>query len=116
MHTKPAAFQRLRSGTGFEVGSLLQVFASLLWLPQAGLLAYSLQRLMDGAGIAAVYLPAVLIFILGLIRSVCDAAGVRRIFKTARAELSLMREQVAASLAARYHWMQPGLRPGWLPV
>lgn len=101
MHTKPAAFQRLRSGTGFEVGSLLQVFASLLWLPQAGLLAYSLQRLMDGAGIAAVYLPAVLIFILGLIRSVCDAAGVRRIFKTARAELSLMREQVAASLAAR---------------
>lgn len=101
MHTKPAAFQRLRSGTGFEVGSLLQVFASLLWLPQAGLLAYSLQRLMDGAGIAAVYLPAVLIFILGLIRSICDAAGVRRIFKTARAELSLMREQVAASLAAR---------------
>lgn len=101
MHTKPAAFQRLRSGTGFEVGSLLQVFASLLWLPQAGLLAYSLQRLMDGAGIVAVYLPAVLIFILGLIRSVCDAAGVRRIFKTARAELSLMREQVAASLAAR---------------
>lgn len=101
MHTKPAAFQRLRSGTGFEVGSLLQVFASLLWLPQAGLLAYSLQRLMDGAGVAAVYLPAVLIFILGLIRSVCDAAGVRRIFKTARAELSLMREQVAASLAAR---------------
>jgi ATP-binding cassette subfamily C protein CydD len=101
MHTKPAAFQRLRSGTGFEVGSLLQVFASLLWLPQAGLLAYALQRLMDGAGIAAVYLPAVLIFILGLIRSVCDAAGVRRIFKTARAELSLMREQVAASLAAR---------------
>ncbi|WP_233588310.1 thiol reductant ABC exporter subunit CydD [Herminiimonas sp. KBW02] len=101
MHTKPAAFQRLRSGTGFEVGSLLQVFASLLWLPQAGLLAYALQRLMDGAGIAAVYLPAVLIFILGLVRAVCDAAGVRRIFKTARAELSLMREQVAASLAAR---------------
>lgn len=80
---------------------MLQVFASLLWLPQAGLLAYALQRLMDGAGIAAVYLPAALIFILGLIRSVCDAAGVRRIFKTARAELSLMREQVAASLAAR---------------
>ncbi|ABR89691.1 ABC-type transport system involved in cytochrome bd biosynthesis, ATPase and permease components [Janthinobacterium sp. Marseille] len=101
MHTKPAAFQRLRSGTGFEVGSLLQVFASLLWLPQAGLLAYALQRLADGGGLPAVYLPASLIFILGVLRAVCDAAGVRRVFKSARTELSRLREQVAASLAAR---------------
>ncbi|MFC7287131.1 thiol reductant ABC exporter subunit CydD [Herminiimonas glaciei] len=101
MHTKPAAFQRLRSGTGFEVGSLLQVFASLLWLPQAGLLAYALQRLADGVGLPAVYLPASLIFILGVLRAVCDAAGVRRVFKSARAELSRLRVQVATSLAAR---------------
>lgn len=101
MHTKPAAFQRLRSGTGFEVGSLLQVFASLLWLPQAGLLAYALQRLADGGGLPVVYLPASLIFILGVLRAVCDAAGVRRVFKSARAELSRLRELVAASLAAR---------------
>lgn len=101
MHTKPAAFQRLRSGTGFEVGSLLQVFASLLWLPQAGLLAYALQRLADGAGLSAVYLPAFLIFILGVLRAICDAAGMRRVFKSARAELSRLRAQLAASLAAR---------------
>ncbi|MNR76239.1 ATP-binding/permease protein CydD [compost metagenome] len=83
------------------MGSFLQVFASLLWLPQAALLAYALQRLADGAGSTAVYLPASLIFLLGVLRALCDAAGVRRIFKSARAELSHLRAQVATSLAAR---------------
>ncbi len=100
MHTTSAALLRLRSGTGYAIGSLLQVFASLLWLPQAGLLAYSVQKLADGAGLSSIYLPAVLIFILGVLRAVCDAAGVRRIFKSARAGLSRVREQVAQSLAS----------------
>lgn len=100
MHTTSAALLRLRSGTGYVIGSLLQVFASLLWLPQAGLLAYSVQKLADGAGLSSIYLPAALIFILGVLRAVCDAAGVRRIFKSARAGLSLVREQVARSLAS----------------
>lgn len=101
MRTTPAAFLRLRSGKGIDVGSLLQAFASLLWLPQAALLAYALQRLADGDGLASIYLPAFLIFILGVLRALCDAWGIRHVFKTARAELSQLREHVALSLAVR---------------
>lgn len=101
MRTTPAAFLRLRSGKGIDVGSLLQAFASLLWLPQAALLAYSLQRLADGDGLASIYLPTFLIFIFGVLRALCDAWGMRRVFKTARADLSQLRERVALSLAVR---------------
>ena len=83
------------------MGSVLQTLASLLWLPQAALLAYALQGLADGAGLAVVKIPAVLIFLLGLMRAACDAYGMRLVFKTARASLSALRAQVAAALAAR---------------
>lgn len=83
------------------MGSVLQTLASLLWLPQAALLAYALQGLADGAGLAVVKIPALLIFLLGLMRAACDAYGMRLVFKTARASLSALRAQAAAVLAAR---------------
>lgn len=83
------------------MGSVLQTLASLLWLPQAALLAYALQGLADGAGLAVVQIPALLIFLLGLMRAACDAYGMRLVFKTARASLSVLRVQAATALAAR---------------
>lgn len=83
------------------MGAALQTLASLLWLPQAGLLAYAVQGLADGGGLAAIKIPALLLVLLGLLRAACDAAGSRRAFKTARARLSMLRAQVATALAAR---------------
>lgn len=83
------------------MGAVLQTLASLLWLPQAGLLAYAVQCLSDGGGLDAVKIPALLLLLLGLVRATCDAAGSRRVFKTARARLSMLRAQVATALAAR---------------
>jgi ATP-binding cassette subfamily C protein CydD len=101
MRTTSAASQRLRPNARNNTGSLLQAAASLLWLPQAGLLAYAVQTMTDGKGMAALQLSAASILALGLMRALCDAWGGRQIFKTARAALSRLREQVVLSLAAR---------------
>jgi ATP-binding cassette subfamily C protein CydD len=82
-------------------GSVLQTIAALLWLPQAGLLAYALQRLLEGGGVRAVLLPAALLLAMGLVRAAVDAAGLRRSFQSARSRLSQLREAAALSLSRR---------------
>jgi ATP-binding cassette subfamily C protein CydD len=80
---------------------VLQTLAALLWLPQAGLLAYALQRLLEGGGVRAVLLPAALLLAMGLVRAALDAAGLRRSFQSARSRLSQLREAAALSLSRR---------------
>jgi len=84
-----------------DAGSLAQVLAALLWLPQAALLALGVQRLSDGGGLAAVLGPAGGILALGWLRASCEAWGARRVFRLARLRLSELRVQVADALAAR---------------
>lgn len=83
------------------MGTVLQTFASLLWLPQAGLLAYAVQGLADGGGLDVVKIPAALLLLLGVVRAACDSSGARRVFKSARTRLSELRARVATALAAR---------------
>ncbi|MGS0755245.1 ABC transporter transmembrane domain-containing protein, partial [Roseateles sp. GG27B] len=73
--------------------------AALLWLPQAALLAWAVQGLAAGQGMAAVLWPAVGILGFGGLRGVVEAWATRRIFIAARAHLSRLRAQVAAALA-----------------
>ena len=84
-----------------DSGSLLQVLAALLWLPQAAALAWAVQQLADGVGLAALGVPLVALLLAGLLRSSCDAWGARRVFLSARAQLAQLRMQVVAALAAR---------------
>lgn len=81
--------------------SLVQGAAALLWLPQAALLAWAVQRLGAGEGLAAALWPAAGILLLGLARAAAEAWGARRLYVQARAHLSLLRARVAAGLAAR---------------
>jgi ATP-binding cassette subfamily C protein CydD len=83
------------------VGSLVQGGAALFWLPQAAWLAWAVQRLGAGEGIDAVWLPALGIVAMGALRAACEAWGARRIFGEVRGQLSVLRVQVAAALAAR---------------
>lgn len=86
---------------GIDAGSLLQVLGAWLWLPQAALLAWAVQQLAQGAGAAAMVWPAGGLLLLGLLRSACEAWGLRRVFKSARAQLTALRAQLAAALAQR---------------
>ena len=86
---------------GIDAGSFLQVLGAWLWLPQAALLAWAVQQLAQGAGFDAMLRPAVGLLLLGLLRSGCEAWGLRRVFLTARAQLTTLRAQVAVALAQR---------------
>ena len=82
-------------------GAALQAGAALLWLPQAGLIAWALQQLATGGGLHAVLWPAAGLVALGALRSLLDAAGARWCFQAARAQLTQLRQAAVAALAAR---------------
>lgn len=85
-------------------GATLQAASALLWLPQAGLIAWALQRLADGGGVQAVQAvlwPAAGMAALGMLRALLDATGARWCFRAARAELTALRAAAIAALAAR---------------
>ncbi len=80
-------------------GAWAQLLAAALWLPMAACLAWAVQQLADGAGLRAVW-PAVLGVVgLGLLRATAEAWGLRRSFLQARQRLSVLRAQVAATVA-----------------
>jgi ATP-binding cassette subfamily C protein CydD len=84
-----------------RAASLAQGGAALLWLPQAALLAWAVQAMLDGAPWRAALLPAAGVLLLGVLRAGCEAWGARRMYAAAREHLSTLRAQVAQALARR---------------
>ena len=84
-----------------RLASLVQGGAALMWLPQAALLAWTLQAMSNGAGWRAAVLPALGVLLLGMLRAGGEAWGARTVYAAARAHLSALRAQVALSLAQR---------------
>lgn len=99
--TKPTPSRSpLRAFASPDVGGVVQGAAALFWLPQAACLAMAVQGLASGEGFSAVLWPAGAILLLGLLRAGCEAWGSRRTFGRARAQLTALRAQTAAALAA----------------
>ena len=90
----------LRAFASPDVGGVVQGAAALFWLPQAALLAMAVQGLASVRGFDAVIWPAAAILLLGLARAACESWGARRTFTRARAQLTALRAQTAAALAA----------------
>lgn len=82
-------------------GAYLQALAALLWLPQAGILAYAIGRLAASGFDSSIYYSAAGIFVLGCLRSLLDSAGAAKAFDAARRELSRLRTDAVAALAQR---------------
>ncbi|GAA4343863.1 thiol reductant ABC exporter subunit CydD [Variovorax defluvii] len=80
---------------GFAQGA-----AALLWLPQAALLAWAIERIARGEGMGAVLMPALGVVLLGALRAGCEAWAMRCVFTQARAALSVLRARAASVLAA----------------
>ncbi|WP_417284259.1 thiol reductant ABC exporter subunit CydD [Comamonas sp.] len=80
-------------------GALLQLLASMLWLPQAGLLAWAVQKMADGQGLEALWPLAAGVLLLGLLRAWCDGRGGLLANLAARQQLSALRAQVVNALA-----------------
>ncbi|MEQ1408369.1 thiol reductant ABC exporter subunit CydD [Neorhizobium sp. Rsf11] len=84
-----------------RLGPVLQVLASLLWLPQAGLLSLSIGSLAAGGTVGTVSWYAAGVLLLGIARSVLAALGNRVAFREARAALSQCRARAVGVLASR---------------
>jgi ATP-binding cassette subfamily C protein CydD len=84
-----------------STSTIVMSAAALLWIPQAALLAYAVQCLADGAGLAGMLAPAAGFFLLGLARAGAEAYGARRLFASARAHVTALRSDAAVALASR---------------
>ncbi|SFQ32419.1 ATP-binding cassette, subfamily C, CydD [Variovorax sp. OK605] len=100
MTKHPPSRSPLRAFASPDIGGVVQGAAALFWLPQAALLAMAVQGLASGRGFSAVVWPAGLILLLGVLRAACEAWGSRRTFGRARAQLTALRAQTTAALAA----------------
>lgn len=80
-------------------GAVWQVLAGLIWLPQAALLAWAVQLMADGQGVAAVWPMAAGVLLLGLLRAWAEGHGGLLANRAARMQLSGLRAQVVQSLA-----------------
>ena len=79
----------------------MQVLATLIWLPQAALIAWSIAAVQNGRPFADLVLTAVAFVALGMLRSGLEAAGIRLSFASARAYTQELRLQSLATLAQR---------------
>ncbi len=79
--------------------ALLHVLPALLWLPQAGLLAFSVGNIADGAPMTAILPAAVAVLILGLLKAWLEKVAARLSFRAARAALSRRRLQALHAVA-----------------
>jgi len=84
-----------------KIAPLVQVLASLLWLPQAALLAMGVGDIAAGRGLANIHWLAAGVVAIGIVRALLDAAGNRLAFRNARHVLSEKRRKAIAFLAAR---------------
>ncbi|RVT98597.1 thiol reductant ABC exporter subunit CydD [Rhodovarius crocodyli] len=82
-----------------RAGAWLQVLASLLWVPQAALIA-ALVAGIAGAG-GPLFWFAAGIAAIGALRAGAEALGQRMVFRAARAGLTAQRRRAVGSLAAR---------------
>ena len=83
-----------------RIAPIVQTLASLLWLPQAALLAKGVAIIIAG-GTGTVHWIVVAVIAIGILRALLDAAGGRLAFLAARALLSARREAAIFALAGR---------------
>lgn len=81
--------------------TILQLSASLLWIPQAAAIAFAIGNVANAASARAAILPALGVLVLGVLRSALERAGATRAYDAARAHLSTLRARAAAAVAIR---------------
>ncbi|MBA8881903.1 thiol reductant ABC exporter subunit CydD [Phyllobacterium myrsinacearum] len=81
--------------------AIVQAVASLLWLPQAGLLSIAVGQIAAGNAMSGIAWLAVGVLLIGVARALIDAAGNRLAFRAARTTLSQLRSQAITALSRR---------------
>ncbi|MBS7702391.1 thiol reductant ABC exporter subunit CydD [Chelatococcus asaccharovorans] len=100
-HVSAQASAHASAHVSARAAGYVQTLSSLLWLPQAGLIAWSVGGMARGAGLADAVAPAALVFGIGALRAALDGWAGRLAFRAARGKLSQLRHDAAAALAGR---------------
>lgn len=80
----------------------LVAFGALLWIPQAGLIAWCINALaQDPSNFSVAVQAACGVVVLGMFKATLESWGNRLIFRTARQQLAALRQTVSQSLCAR---------------
>ena len=74
------------------------VLASLLWLPQAAVIAWAVQCFAEGRALEHLALQVALVAALGVLRAGCEGWGIRATYRHARAAVSRLRMQTLQAL------------------
>lgn len=82
-----------------QPGSTWLVMASLLWLPQAAVIAWAVQCFADGQVFPHWWLPVAAVALLGAARALCEGRGTRVTYVHARSQVSQLRHQALQALA-----------------
>lgn len=82
-------------------GAMLQIASALIWLPQAALLASSIDDMLSQRDWHTVIVPALGMLALGLLRAAAEAWGARLIYRNARRQVTALRVRAAQALAQR---------------
>lgn len=83
-----------------RAASLLQIAASLVFIPQAAAISVAVGAIAAGGDAREAIWPALLVALLGIVRAVLDAVGSRMAFLSARAALSDLRARAVTALSA----------------
>ena len=83
-----------------QPGSVWWVVASLLWLPQAAVIAWAVQCFAQGSAVAQLPLQVGLVLALGVLRAVCEGRGVRATYVHARQQVSGLRAQALRAVVS----------------
>lgn len=83
-----------------KASAALQIAASLLWLPQAALIAIAIGDIANAADSDRVGWLALGVLVIGILRAFFESTGSRMAFRTARAAVTTSRNRVVTALAA----------------
>ena len=81
--------------------ALIHALCALIWIPQAGLLAWSVSVVQQGGGMHRLWLPALAIVGLSMLRALLEAWAAAQLHDSARSCLSRWRQQIVSVLATR---------------
>ncbi len=76
-----------------QPGTAWLVLSSLLWLPQAAVIAWAVQCFANGQALQYLWLQVLAVAALGVLRALCEGRGTRITYVHARTQVSALRRQ-----------------------
>ena len=96
-----------------QPGTWWLVLSSLLWLPQAAVIAWAVQCFANGQALQYLWLQVLAVAVLGVLRALCEGFGTRITYQHARARVSQLRSQALQAVVQNSPLDRQRAPSGW---